>query len=83
MVYTEQGRPIRINTLAIGGGNTVNAWWFNPRDGKAEFIGEVEKAPSHVFTPESNGMGNDWILVIDDPASGYGEPGGEICKENK
>lgn len=83
MIYTEQGKPIRVNMTTIGSGNTLNAWWFNPRNGKSTFIGEVVKTPSYVFTPESDGMGNDWILVLDDPAAGYGEPGGEICNENK
>ena len=83
MIYSEQGYAIRINTLIFGSGDTVNAWWFNPRDGKAVFIGEMKKMASYKFTPQTNGMGNDWILVIDDPAAGYGEPGGEIWKGNK
>lgn len=83
MAYTEQGAPIKINMMSVGKGKTVNAWWFNPRTGKSVLIGNVEKTPSRVFTPATNGPGNDWVLVIDDPEAGYSAPGKEICKENQ
>ena len=82
MAYSEQGEPIKINLMSIGKGSIVNAWWFNPRTGKAILIGEVEKMPSRVFTPSSKGPGNDWILVVDAPEACYSAPGKEICKEN-
>lgn len=82
-IYTEQGRPVKVRINKIVNSPTANAWWFNPRTGKATFIEEVEASPGKVFTPESSGPGNDWILVIDDPAAGYPVPGTEVCKENK
>lgn len=83
MVYTERGKPINIKLDQIGKGDKVKAWWFNPRNGQATSLGEIDRVASYVFTPATNGYGNDWILVIDDPAAGYDEPGKSVCKENQ
>ena len=82
MVYTEQGKPICLDTTPIGGGSVVKAWWFDPRTGEAEFIGEVLKGKQSEFRPETEGLGNDWVLVVDAYDSGYPAPGSATAKEN-
>lgn len=82
MVYTEQGKPIVVNTTSIGKGSVVDAWWFSPETGKSEYIGKVKKDKKSEFIPATNGIGNDWVLVIDDPAAGYPAPGSAVAKEN-
>ena len=82
MVYSEQGKPIYLNTLSIGSGSLVKAWWFDPRTGDAIYIGEIMKSSRCEFKPESDGLGNDWILVVDSYDADYPAPGSGIAKEN-
>jgi len=48
----------------------LRAWWYDPRTGVASLEGVEERdtfrSPSH---------GPDWVLVLDDPAVGFGLPG--------
>jgi hypothetical protein len=53
----------------------VKAWWFNPRDGKASVIGEFPNEGEREFTPPDLGEYLDWVLVLDDTAKKYPEPG--------
>jgi hypothetical protein len=61
--------------LAKLGPKTVTAWWYNPRDGSAERIGEVGAAADHEFKPAEAGRGKDVVLVVDDAGKGWGAPG--------
>jgi hypothetical protein len=53
----------------------VKAWWFNPRDGTASTIGIFENKGEREFTPPNAGEMLDWVLVLDDAAKGYPQPG--------
>jgi hypothetical protein len=74
LAYMAQGQPVRITMSKISG-TKVNAWWFNPRDGKTSLIGEFENAGFEMFTPPSNGIDNDWVLVLDDASKFEKAPG--------
>ena len=74
MVYAPIGRPFTVRMSAITGPK-VKAWWFNPRDGKATLIGEFDNQPNRSFTPPDAGEMIDWVLVLDDAAKNYPEPG--------
>ena len=74
-------RPIHIDLTAIGHGKELKAWWYDPRNGSSFPIGNVKKCKSYVFTPLTEGAGNDWVLVLDDPDAGYPAPGTTIVKE--
>ncbi len=75
MVYTPYGDTLQINDEVISGVKRM-AWWFNPRDGRAEFIGEFERGKQKEFDPpEEPERGNDWVLVIDDAKKKYAPPG--------
>lgn len=71
MVYIPTGLPATVNMTKITGTN-VNAWWFNPREGGATFIGAYTNLGNLAFTPPST---NDWVLVLDDAAKNYPPPG--------
>jgi hypothetical protein len=71
MVYLPTGLPATINMTKIAGTN-VNAWWFNPREGGATFIGAYTNLGNIAFTPPST---NDWVLVLDDASKNYPPPG--------
>jgi hypothetical protein len=65
---------ISVRTDCIRGG-TIEAWWFNPRTGKASRIGKFSKTPRREFTPPDVGEALDWVLVLDDAAMEFPPPG--------
>ena len=74
MIYLPVGKTIEVNTSWITG-NKITAWWFNPKDGKARKIGVLNKKNSLTFTTPATGAENDWVLVLDDAAKKWNEPG--------
>jgi len=74
MVYVPAGRPFKVKMDKISGG-TVNAWWYNPRNGKATLIGEFPNTGERQFTPPDPGENLDWVLVLDDATKKYPPPG--------
>ena len=74
-VYTYTGRDFEINLGKISG-EKVQAWWYNPRDGKAAKLNVLPKTGTHKFDPPGEkAEGNDWVLVLDDVAKKYTTPG--------
>ncbi|MDX2038732.1 MAG: glycoside hydrolase family 140 protein [Isosphaeraceae bacterium] len=74
MVYVPVGRRFEVKLDAIAG-ETVRAWWFDPRTGRAEKIGEFPSEGTRSFTSPTPGEPTDWVLVLDDAARGYPAPG--------
>jgi len=74
MVYLPVGKKIEINTALIKA-KEIRAWWFNPRTGETEKFFSFKAAKTHWFTPPALGIKNDWVLVLDDAAKQYKEPG--------
>jgi hypothetical protein len=72
MVYVPSGRPVELN-LTLLTGELLSGYWYDPRTGVARAIGAIQKQERAAFTPPSGGP--DWVLVIDDAASGYHAPG--------
>lgn len=72
MVYIPQGdRTVTVDTNLLSGRDLV-AWWFKPGDGSASKIGVFPRAGTLSATTPP---GDDWVLVLDDAASGYPAPG--------
>jgi hypothetical protein len=74
MVYVPVGRSFTVKMNVIVGPQ-VKSWWFNPRTGRADAIGEYANAGEREFTPPDRGETLDWVLVLDDASKGYGAPG--------
>lgn len=74
MVYVPVGRPFHVRMEVIRGSKVV-AWWFDPRTGKAERMGEFTNTGTPRFTPPTPGELTDWVLVLDDATKGYPAPG--------
>lgn len=72
-IYIPTGKPVEVRMERISKGR-VRAYWYNPRDGKAERIGGFSGGVL-TFTPPSSGPKEDWILVLDDASKGFQEPG--------
>jgi hypothetical protein len=78
------GMKLRVNLIHHGdafpfyhklSGDTIRAYWYDPRHGTSRLIGEFKKAEYQDFTPPSTGQGNDWVLVLDDASKNYPPPG--------
>jgi Protein of unknown function (DUF4038)/Putative collagen-binding domain of a collagenase len=83
-IYMASGRKLRVQLVDHGGafpfygklsGDMIRAWWYNPRNGTSQKIGEFKKQAFMDFTPPTAGPGNDWVLVLDDAAKNYPPPG--------
>ncbi len=74
MVYSPSGRPIKVRMNAIAGPK-AKAWWFDPRTGQANAIGEFPSTADREFAPPTSGPENDWVLVLDDAAKDFPPPG--------
>ncbi|QJR80704.1 DUF4038 domain-containing protein [Alteromonas pelagimontana] len=67
LIYTFTGRPVTIDTKEIQSA-TVQARWFNPRDGKFYPAFAFYNDDNPVFNPPGGVQrGNDWVLVVQLP----------------
>jgi hypothetical protein len=74
MIYLPVGKTFSVRASSISGLSFI-AWWFNPRDGSAQKIGQLKKSALLTFTPPDTGLEKDWVLVIDDERAHYKPPG--------
>jgi hypothetical protein len=74
MIYAPVGRPFSVRMNAIKNPKVI-AWWFNPRTGRADRIGEFGNTGDRRFTTPEPGEESDWILVLDDASRNYPPPG--------
>lgn len=73
-VYVPSGKPVTVD-LAKLSGETLVAWWFDPRQGTAKEVGRFARQGQREFAPPPGGP--DWVLVLDDAARAFGVPGGK------
>lgn len=77
-VYLPTGQAkVTINAGQLTG-NSLTAWWYDPRTGKASKVGDFPKTATHDFTIPSTTLPqgtDDWVLVLDDTAKNYPPPG--------
>jgi hypothetical protein len=67
LIYTPAGRPFRVRLDQLTG-KQVKAWWFDPRTGQSRAVGQFPREGEREFTPPGEpGVGNDWVLALDDP----------------
>ncbi len=73
-VYSGNGSNFSVNTNALGGnGATLNAQWYNPRDGSSStqnLSNPYSRTSSQPFDPPgSAAIDNDWVLILERSAS--------------
>jgi hypothetical protein len=75
-VYTPTSRPITVDITKLAG-QSIRAWWFDPRTGSATRIGEATRGAQDrmSWTPPNEGEAQDWVLVLDDAAANFPAPG--------
>lgn len=74
MVYLPVGKMITVDATSIQSGK-VKCWWYNPKNAETKYIGKLKKNDSMQFTPPVLGVGNDWVLIIDNVSKKYRTPG--------
>lgn len=71
LVYNYSGRPMQIDLSKISG-SKKNIWWFNPKNGALEFIGEVDGTKIHTFQADvAYNSGSDRVLIAVDATKKY------------
>ncbi len=75
MVYLPVGKTIIVNTSFFKKGRAITACWYNPKNAAANLDGSFVNKGSYMFTPPTTGVGNDWVLILDDVSYKYGIPG--------
>ena len=73
-VYVPVGRAFSVRMSVIRGA-TAKAWWFDPRTGKAQPVGEFPTTGERQFAPPDLGELLDWVLVLDEASKNYPPPG--------
>jgi len=74
MIYYPTGKPVSLNLESLAS-PLLEVTWYDPRTGNS-FQGEsIRKSNDISITPPTHGMGNDWVLVLDDPSSQFKSPG--------
>lgn len=83
LIYVPRGDlKFAVNAEKLAG-QTLNAWWFNPRDGRVyDDKDQPTAAPflsfapaTREFTPPSGSAAEDWVLVLDNAARNFAAPG--------
>lgn len=74
LIYLAKGQPVDV-VMKKSWGKVSVGWWFNPRTGEAEKIGEFENSGIRKFNPPSSGTDHDWLLVIDSKNAKLDVPG--------
>jgi hypothetical protein len=72
LVYLPCGKPVELDLSRLAG-ERLACHWYDPRTGLARSFGVLERQARVSFTPPAGGP--DWVLVLDDIASGFPRPG--------
>ncbi len=73
--YAYTGRDFTLQLGALTG-SKLSAAWFNPRTGEVTAADSVANSGTRTFNPPGNpAPGNDWVLVLDDAAQSFPQPG--------
>ena len=77
IAYMPTSRVVTVDMGKISG-KEATAWWFNPRSGKSDSIGQFPTKGKQQYTPPDNG---DWVLVLDDSSRHLPAPGRVLMRE--
>lgn len=74
-IYLPVPKAVRVNLEKLNGKN-LRAWWFNPRNGQTQLVGEFARRSERTFTPPGvESREEDWVLVLDEVGKRYRKPG--------
>ena len=70
LVYNYTARPMQIDLSKIIGAKK-NCWWFNPKNGELQFIGEFDSKTTTFALDIAYNAGNDRVLIAVDSSKDY------------
>jgi hypothetical protein len=70
LVYNYTARPMQIDLSKISG-TKKNCWWFNPKNGELQYIGEFDSKVTNFTIDAGYNSGNDRVLIAVDAAKDY------------
>lgn len=73
LVYSSEGFPFELKLGTISG-KQLQAYWYDPKNGKSTKSDLVENVGTKKFIPPSKGYGKDWVLVLDNIDRKYSDP---------
>src|SRR4030095_16346183 len=62
-IYSSQGKEMKVVLEKITG-ETVNASWYNPRNGEIKNAGTFKNKGQLKLKAPSMGYGQDWVLIL-------------------
>ena len=71
IAYMPTSRTFTVDLSKVSG-TAAQAWWYNPRTGKADAAEKFPTGAKQKFTPPAEG---DWVLVVDDSSRSLPPPG--------
>ncbi len=79
-VYIPTGSAVTIDLDKLRG-ETLIAYWYDPRTGRSARVGTIAGGGRRRFTPTTRGKRNDWVLVLDDASRRFPPPGAERYRQ--
>jgi acetyl esterase/lipase len=64
IIYAPVGKEFEVDCSKLASPSLV-AWWYDPRHGTASAAAPFANEGKRTFKPPREGIGNDWVLVID------------------
>jgi hypothetical protein len=65
VLYLPEGGTVNVRLDKLKG-ESVRAWWFNPRQNSSQLIGTFQRSDERRFEAPGEGRNNDWVLVLED-----------------
>jgi len=78
MIYLPVGKTITVSTKKMAG--QIVAWWFDPKNASLRKVDGMAKKYTMEFTSPTSGIGNDWVLIMDDASRGFKAPWSKVGK---
>lgn len=70
LVYNYTARPMQVDLSKISGAKK-KCWWFNPKNGELQFIGEFDSKTTTFALDIAYNAGNDRVLIAVDSSKDY------------
>jgi hypothetical protein len=74
MLYIPVGKTIKVRTGFMKSSD-IKIWWYDPRIGLMVRGESVYRKEVLTLTPPTKGVGQDWVLILDNPDFQYRPPG--------
>lgn len=74
MIYMPVGKKIKLKTGWMKSSD-IKIWWWDPRLGMMVRGESTARRDLMEFTPPTVGVGQDWVLILDNPEFQYRPPG--------